>query len=67
MKDIINTNKMYLMLFLLFLIKNFAYVESFIIKLIQDTNINTTASFVYLHSLEKENYLYFSYDFNYHN
>ena len=37
------------------------------IKIIPDANLNATAAFVLLEDLEKLGFLYFSFDFNYHN
>ena len=37
------------------------------IKIIPDANLNATAAFVSLENLEKTDFLYFSFDFNYHN
>lgn len=67
MKGIINTNKLHLIFFLLFLLINYINSESLTIKLIPDANLNATAAFADLESFEKDNYLFFSFDFNYHN
>jgi hypothetical protein len=62
-----NSNKLYLAIFLLILLNNFTISESIAIISIPDANLNATAALAFLNNFEKENYLYFSFDFNYHN
>ena len=62
-----NTNKLYLAIFLLILLNNFTISESIAIISIPDANLNATSALAFLNNFEKENYLYFSFDFNYHN
>ena len=55
------------LLFLFILLISIYNVSPFEIKIIPDANHNATAAFVLLEDLEKLGFLYFSFDFNYHN
>lgn len=65
MKNLINYNIL-LLSFLLFALTN-NQLTTFQIKMIPDAYMNATASFVSLDSVEKTSFLYFTYDFDYHN
>ena len=64
MKNLLNYN--IILLSLLFTLTN-NQLTDFQIKMIPDAYMNATASFVSLDIVEKTDFLYFSYDFDYHN
>lgn len=64
MKNPIKLNIYLFFLLLLILIKNSDHAE---IKMIPDAYMNATAAFVELDSLERSSFLYFSFDYDYHN